>query len=168
MKLNHKIVQSAQFFKSTNALKVYLRYTLSNRIKESCFSCIQRCPQTCNHFVDRRSNEMGKCCVVSKTRGWGLSFLQNAVLGLTLTLTYPGCQRLFQRGFRFLSSLYGDPRLRPTAEDVLAFGQHRKFPPHARKTSGTQGNPNPKTAFFYKKRQVPTPRFTDNPYVRSS
>ena len=30
---------------------------------------------------------MGKCCVVSKTRGWGLSFLQNAVLGLTLTLT---------------------------------------------------------------------------------
>ena len=30
-------------------------------------------------------------------------------------------------------------RLRPTAEDVWAFGQHRKFPPHARKTSGTQG-----------------------------
>ena len=26
-----------------------------------------------------------------------------------------------------------------TAEDVSAFGQHRKFPPHARKTSGTQG-----------------------------
>ena len=25
------------------------------------------------------------------------------------------------------------------AEDVSAFGQHRKFPPHARKTSGTQG-----------------------------
>ena len=85
---------------------------------------------------------------------------------------YPGCQRLFQRGFRFLSSLYSDPRenqtvifftkfcdilsfhypgyqrffsrlrrswLRPTAEDVSAFGQHRKFPPHARKTSGAQG-----------------------------
>ena len=30
--------------------------------------------------------------------------------------------------------------LRPTAEDVSAFGQHRKFPPHARKTSGTQGS----------------------------
>ena len=29
--------------------------------------------------------------------------------------------------------------LRPTAEDVSAFGQHRKFPPHARKTSATQG-----------------------------
>ena len=28
--------------------------------------------------------------------------------------------------------------LRPTAEDVLAFGPHRKSPPHARKTSGTQ------------------------------
>ena len=26
-----------------------------------------------------------------------------------------------------------------TAEDVSAFGQHRKFPPHVRKTSGTQG-----------------------------
>ena len=26
-----------------------------------------------------------------------------------------------------------------TAEDVSAFGQHRKFPPRARKTSGTQG-----------------------------
>ena len=26
-----------------------------------------------------------------------------------------------------------------TAEDVSAFGQHRKFPPHARKASGTQG-----------------------------
>ena len=30
-------------------------------------------------------------------------------------------------------------RLRPTAEDVSAFGQHLNFPPHARKTSGTQG-----------------------------
>ena len=33
-------------------------------------------------------------------------------------------------------------RLRPTAEDVSAFGQHRKFPPQARKTSGTQGKEN--------------------------
>ena len=33
-------------------------------------------------------------------------------------------------------------RLRPTAEDVSAFGQHRTFPPHARKTSGTQGEEN--------------------------
>ena len=38
----------------------------------------------------------------------------------------PWCQRLFWP--------------RPTAEDVLAFGPHRKFPPRARKTSGTQGN----------------------------
>ena len=30
-------------------------------------------------------------------------------------------------------------RLRPAAEDVSAFGQQRKFPPHATKTSGTQG-----------------------------
>ena len=30
--------------------------------------------------------------------------------------------------------------LRPMAEDVSAFGQHRKFLPHARKTYGTQGS----------------------------
>ena len=30
--------------------------------------------------------------------------------------------------------------LRPTAENVSTFGKHRKFPPHPRKTSGTQGN----------------------------
>ena len=29
--------------------------------------------------------------------------------------------------------------LRLPAEDASAFGQHRKFPPHARKISGTQG-----------------------------
>ena len=45
--------------------------------------------------------------------------------------SYPGCQRLFQCGFRFLSSLY--------SVAARGFGQHRKFPPHARKTSGTQG-----------------------------
>ena len=33
--------------------------------------------------------------------------------------------------------------LRPTAEDVSAFGQHRKFQPQARKTSGTQGSDIP-------------------------
>ena len=43
---------------------------------------------------------------------------------------YPGCQTLF----------YAVSWLRLTAEDVSAFGQHRKFPPHARKTSGTQGS----------------------------
>ena len=56
---------------------------------------------------------------------------------------YPGCQRLFSRGFRFLSSFYSDPRFASplvasayTAEDVSAVGQHRRFPPHARKTNG--------------------------------
>ena len=29
--------------------------------------------------------------------------------------------------------------LQPKAEDVSAFGQHQRFPLHARKTSGTQG-----------------------------
>ena len=38
-----------------------------------------------------------------------------------------------------------------TAEDVSAFGQHRKFPPHARKTSGTQGRefPDGAQSFLY-------------------
>ena len=44
--------------------------------------------------------------------------------------------------------IYSDPRemffsrLRPTAEDVSAFGRNRKFPPRARKSSGTQGITN--------------------------
>ena len=83
-------------------------------------------------------------------------------------MTYPGFQRLFQRGFRFLSSLSPlvasayDRRgvgLRPTPSlrsrrrkgqgvgdreegkrgRATQASQHRKFPPHARKTSGTQG-----------------------------
>ena len=49
----------------------------------------------------------------------------------TVKSTAP-CQRFFSRLRRSW--------LRPTAEDVSAFGQHRKFPPHARKTSGIQGN----------------------------
>ena len=40
-------------------------------------------------------------------------------------------------GARDFSSAARD--LRPTAEDVSAFGQHRKFPPYARKALGTQG-----------------------------
>ena len=46
---------------------------------------------------------------------------------------YPGCQRLFQRGFRFLSSLYSDPRenSRRTREKPLvprvAFGSTSGF-----------------------------------------
>ena len=44
--------------------------------------------------------------------------------------------------------IYSDPRemffsrLRPPAEDVSAFGRNRKFPPRARKSSGTQGITN--------------------------
>ena len=40
------------------------------------------------------------------------------------------------------------PWLRPTAEDVSAFGQHRKFPPHARKTTGTEGKGVLRTAIY--------------------
>ena len=43
-------------------------------------------------------------------------------------------------GARDFSSAVSGFWLRPTAEDVSAFGQHRKFPLHARKTSDTQGN----------------------------
>ena len=51
----------------------------------------------------------------------------------TVKSTAP-CQRFFSRLCRSW--------LRPTTEDVSAFGQHRKFPPQARKTSGTQGTKN--------------------------
>ena len=33
---------------------------------------------------------------------------------------YPGCQRLFKRGFRFLSSLYSDPREKPLEQSAIA------------------------------------------------
>ena len=46
----------------------------------------------------------------------------------------------------FSSAVSGFCQLRPTAEDVSAFGQHRKFPPHARKTSGTQGKTVPENS----------------------
>ena len=38
--------------------------------------------------------------------------------------------------------------LRPRAEDVSAFGKHRKFTPHARKTCGTQGRVLDSERFF--------------------
>ena len=83
-------------------------------------------------------------CIVSfVVRSLCLGSLRSKRFCVISEQRYPGCQRLFQRGFRFLSSLYSDPRFsrgfgrRP--EDVSAFGQHRRFPPHARKTSGTQG-----------------------------
>ena len=43
----------------------------------------------------------------------------------------------FNKRTRYLGKLITECFI--TAEDVSAFGQHRKFPPHARKTSGTQG-----------------------------
>ena len=53
------------------------------------------------------------------------------------------CKRMQQLSSqRFLSRLRSS-WLRPTAEDVSAFGQHRKFLPYARITSGTQ-----RTCFF--------------------
>ena len=61
-----------------------------------------------------------------KTKDQATNFALDELITVFLA-AYPGYQRLFQRGFRFLSSLYS------------FFGQQRKFPPHARKTSGTQG-----------------------------
>ena len=62
------------------------------------------------------------------------------LLGLTLGA------RDFSSAVSGFCQVFIDPReklrhlwLRPTAEDVSAFGQPRKFPPHAKKTSGTQG-----------------------------
>ena len=52
----------------------------------------------------------------------------------------PWVPETFLARFPVSASLYPRLWLRPTAEDISAFGQHRKFSPHARKTSGTQGN----------------------------
>ena len=49
----------------------------------------------------------------------------------------PWLPETFLRGVQFLST--GPPLLLPTVQDVSTFGQHRKFPPHGRKRSGTQG-----------------------------
>ena len=48
--------------------------------------------------------------------------------------------------------------LRPTTEDVSAFGQHRKFPPYARKTSVQSSLP--KTATSPQKPLSPVPTVT--------
>ena len=65
------------------------------------------------------------------------------MLGVVACVLAVVCKRMQQLSSqRFLSRLRRSWLL-PTAEDVSAFGQHRKFPPHARKTSGTQ-----RTCFF--------------------
>ena len=46
--------------------------------------------------------------------------------------------------------------LRPTAEDVSAFGQHRKFPPYARKTSVQSSLPKTATSPQQPLSSVPT------------
>ena len=62
-----------------------------------------------------------KCNPIKKLKGYATG---------TVESTAP-CQRFFSRLRR--------SGIRPTAEDVSVFIQHRKFPLHARKTSGTQG-----------------------------
>ena len=54
---------------------------------------------------------------------------------------YPGCQRLFMRGFRFRSSLNEWRVIPPSAEHVSACGRRNEAPRRTReKTSGTQGS----------------------------
>ena len=65
--------------------------------------------------------------------GWGLTVNINKIHGHFSRLSQP-----ITLGARHFSSAVSWLRL--TTEDVSAFGQHRKFPPHARKTSGTQGS----------------------------
>ena len=67
-----------------------------------------------------------------RKRGW---HRQRSVRGLVYVAPYPGCQRLFIRGFRFRSSLKKRlpcSCLLPKAEDVSACGR-RSSSSHARK-----------------------------------
>ena len=85
-------------------------------------------------MAERQIEQRKSCLVLSALSRRQLTF-------------YPGCQSLFQRGFRFLPSLYSDPRekffLAASPLVAAAFGQHQKFPPYARKASGTQGTDLP-------------------------
>ena len=69
--------------------------------------------------------------ISTKTESNKQQFLTHSVV----VPVYPGSQRLFMRGFRFWSSLYGDPDvfgLRPTPRHPAASDKN---------TCGTQGNP---------------------------
>ena len=138
------------------AATVYERDNCSAEVLVLGLQRTQWLPEVCFEFP---SNLMGKSTMASLTdqswrvlkswyTGGGLKqgfwrcfsdVTNRGLITYAKEAIYPGCQRLFWRGFRFLSSLYSDPRekffsrLRPTAEDVSAFGQHRKFPPHASK-----------------------------------
>ena len=63
---------------------------------------------------------------------------------------FPVCQRLFFRGFRFLSCLHHSATREKSfflaAPPLVssAFGRHGRFPPHVRKTSGYPGYQNDK------------------------
>ena len=73
-------------------------------------------------------------------RRWGDNFQKKFLLGKL----YPGCQRLFKRGFRFRSSLKKWLRrscLLPKAEDVSACGR-RSSSSHARKNLWYPGQGN--------------------------
>ena len=73
----------------------------------------------------------GSCSLRAMGSTLGARDFSSAVSGLCQVFIVTRAKR-FSRGFAC-------SWLRSTAEDVSAFGQHRKFPPHARKTSGTQG-----------------------------
>ena len=66
--------------------------------------------------------------------GWKLKFMRDRCklsLSFPAPRTLPWVPETFPA--RFPVSVKSFSRLRPTTEDVSAFGQHRKFPPHARK-----------------------------------
>ena len=66
--------------------------------------------------------------------GWKSKFMRDRC---KLSLSFPATRTLSCLPETFLArfpvSVKSFSRLRPTTEDVSAFGQHRKFPPHARK-----------------------------------
>ena len=46
---------------------------------------------------------------------------QFTLYSTVLEIMYPGCQRLFQHGFRFLSNLYSDQREKPPEQSADCF-----------------------------------------------
>ena len=101
------------------------------------------------------SRQTGRVC--SKTSFHQFTIATSLITFVCLpppTTTYPGCQRLFMRGFRFRSK--SDPHeklrpscLRPSAEHVSACGRRNEAPRRTReKTSGTQGTHHNKSCII--------------------
>ena len=65
-----------------------------------------------------RANAVVSIKILKVETVFNLYGLDSDISGCLLLLIYPGCQRLFMCGFRFLSSLHSDPSKKPLTPRV--------------------------------------------------